>query len=69
LRRTVQDAIGEKFNDGQFDECDLTMRHLYLIREAFVRALMARYHFRIAYPAAPKREPARDQPLPATSAA
>lgn len=57
LRRMVQTAISEKFDDGQFDECDLTLRHLYRIREAFVRTLMARYHFRVAYPALPKREP------------
>ncbi|MCL5269228.1 MAG: HDIG domain-containing protein [bacterium] len=61
LRRVVQQTISEKFLDGQFDECDLTLRHLYLIREAFVRTLMARYHFRIAYPAPPqRREPPRD---------
>lgn len=58
LRRTVQLAIGEKFNDGQFDECNLTMSHLYRIREALVAALMARFHFRVAYPTAPK--PQRD---------
>ncbi|MCE5230804.1 HDIG domain-containing protein [bacterium] len=54
LRRHVQLAIGEKFNDGQFDECNLTMSHLYRIREALVAALMARFHFRIAYPTPPK---------------
>ncbi len=58
LRRTVQIAISEKFNDGQFDECNLTMSHLYRIREALVGALMARFHFRVAYPAPPK--PQRD---------
>lgn len=56
IRKTVQEAISEKFNDGQFDECELTMRQLYEIREAFARTLMARYHFRVAYPALPKRE-------------
>lgn len=54
LRRMVQTAISERFNDGQFDECDLTLRHLHLIREAFVKTLMARYHFRVSYPAMPK---------------
>ncbi len=54
LRRTVQNAITERFRDGQFDECNLTMRHLQQIREALVGALMARYHFRISYPTPPK---------------
>lgn len=58
LRRTVQYAISEKFNDGQFDECNLTMSHLYRIREALVAALMARYHFRVSYPTPPR--PTRD---------
>jgi putative nucleotidyltransferase with HDIG domain len=50
IRRMAQMAITERFNDGQFDECDLTMRHLRDMREALVRTLMARYHFRVAYP-------------------
>ncbi len=60
LRRAVQTSITTKFNDGQFDECPLTLAHLSQIREAFVRSLMARYHFRVAYPALPRR----DQPPP-----
>lgn len=58
LRRVVGQTVTEKFNDGQFDECDLTMRDLSVIREAFVRTLKARYHQRIMYPTLPKREPA-----------
>lgn len=59
LRKLVQTAITEKFDDGQFDECDLTMRHLHLIRESFVKTLMGRFHFRVAYPTLPpKREAA-----------
>ncbi len=69
LRRTVQSAITERFNDGQFDECDLTMSHLQKIREALVHALMARYHFRIAYPATIRREPPRSDPREAPAAA
>ncbi len=60
LRRVVQETISQKFLDGQFEECDLTLRHLFLIREAFVRTLMARYHFRIQYPTLPRRETTRD---------
>ena len=50
IRRVAQMAISERFDDGQFEECDLTLRHLRDIREAFVRTLIARYHFRVAYP-------------------
>ena len=37
-------------NDGQFNECDLTMRDLDRVRDAFVGQLLAMYHQRIAYP-------------------
>jgi len=69
LRRVVAQAVAERFQDGQFDECDLTMRDLYRIRESFVNTLKARFHHRIAYPALPRREPAREEPAAVTSAA
>ena len=37
-------------SDGQFDECDLTLRDLDQIREAFVAQLLGMYHRRIEYP-------------------
>jgi putative nucleotidyltransferase with HDIG domain len=55
LRRTVQEAITTRFNDGQFDICNLTMHDLFRIRESLVRTLKARYHFRITYPEQQKR--------------
>lgn len=55
VRRAVEQGVSDKFHDGQFDECDLTLRQLYEIREAMITTLMARYHFRVAYPAMPKR--------------
>ena len=36
--------------DGQFDECNLTLRELTLIRESLVQTLMTVYHQRISYP-------------------
>jgi hypothetical protein len=53
LRVCVQGIIADKFNDGQFDECDLTLRDLYLIRESFIKTLLSRFHHRIAYPSKP----------------
>jgi membrane-associated HD superfamily phosphohydrolase len=37
-------------SDDQFDECDLTLRDIEKIREAFVAQLLGMYHQRIAYP-------------------
>jgi hypothetical protein len=42
--------IDERVSDNQFDECELTLRDLQLIREAFVGQLLGMYHTRIEYP-------------------
>jgi putative nucleotidyltransferase with HDIG domain len=53
LAMCVRKSITDKFNDGQFDECDLTLRDLYLIQQSFVKTLLGRFHQRVAYPTAP----------------
>ncbi len=50
IRAMVSRIIRERLEDGQFDECDLTLRDLELIREAFVAQLLGMYHRRIEYP-------------------
>ncbi len=50
IRAMVGRIIDERLDDGQFDECDLTLRDLERIREAFVAQLLGMYHQRIAYP-------------------
>jgi putative nucleotidyltransferase with HDIG domain len=50
IRAMVNRIIDERLQDGQFDECDLTLRDLERIREAFVAQLLGMYHQRIAYP-------------------
>ncbi len=49
-RAMVERIIDERLSDGQFDECDLTLRDLERIREAFVAQLRGMYHQRVAYP-------------------
>ena len=36
--------------DGQLDECNLTLRDLSAVEEAFIRVLLGIYHQRIDYP-------------------
>ncbi len=50
IRAMVGRIIDERLKDGQFDECDLTLRDVERIREAFVSQLLGMYHQRIAYP-------------------
>ena len=40
IRAMVDRIIDERIDDGQFDECDLTLRDLERIREAFVEQLL-----------------------------
>jgi putative nucleotidyltransferase with HDIG domain len=53
IQQVVRTTIFEKFNDGQFNECNLTLRDLEVIRETFVRVLKSRFHTRIDYPKKP----------------
>ena len=46
----VDGVIRERFNEGQLDESDLTMRDLKVIAESFKATLRGIYHERIEYP-------------------
>ncbi|HET9456472.1 MAG TPA: HDIG domain-containing protein, partial [Candidatus Limnocylindrales bacterium] len=50
IRAMVTRIIDERLHDGQFDECDLTLRDIERIKDAFVGQLLGMYHQRIAYP-------------------
>lgn len=50
----VQRIIRQRIEEGQLDECDLTMRDLDQIRRAFVGVLQGVYHPRVRYPKAPE---------------
>jgi hypothetical protein len=50
IRAMVGQIVQERLADGQLNECELTIRDLDKIREAFVGQLLGMYHQRIAYP-------------------
>ena len=50
IRSMVNRIITERMEDGQFDECDLTLRDISKAQEAFVQQLLGMYHQRVAYP-------------------
>jgi hypothetical protein len=50
IRAMVSRIIAERLEDGQFDECELTLRDIEQVRAAFVAQLLGMYHQRIAYP-------------------
>lgn len=58
----VDSVFAERLAEGQFDECDITMRELQLIADSFKATLRAVYHPRIEYP-----PPATDEVIHAAS--
>jgi membrane-associated HD superfamily phosphohydrolase len=46
----LHDLTMRRLLDGQFDECDITMRELEIIERSIMKSLLAIYHGRIQYP-------------------
>ena len=50
IETLVHDIVMKRLLDGQFDDCDLSMRELQQIERTCVKSLLSIYHGRIAYP-------------------
>src|SRR6476659_3429636 len=50
IRAMIQTIVDDCLRDGQFDECDLTMRDLALIVDALEKTVTTIFHHRIDYP-------------------
>jgi putative nucleotidyltransferase with HDIG domain len=50
IEALVHDIMMKRLLDGQFDDCDLTMREIQQVERTCVKALLSIYHGRIAYP-------------------
>jgi cyclic-di-AMP phosphodiesterase PgpH len=46
----VNELIQKRLDDGQFDECGLTLREIAEIRESLIKSLIGIYHGRVKYP-------------------
>ena len=53
IEATVHNLVVKRLMDGQFSECDLTLRELSMIETALTKALAGIYHGRVAYPPRP----------------
>lgn len=66
IEALVADIFQKKLDDGQFDECPLSMAELVTVRKSITSSILASRHVRVAYPkdesAAPKDA---DGPAPA----
>jgi len=50
IRAMVEKIVGERLAEGQLDDCDLTLRDVQHIKDAFCELLLGVYHERIPYP-------------------
>lgn len=53
IKEQVNAVIEERIEDGQLDECPLTVKQVAKIRDALTEALQGIYHHRIEYPPLP----------------
>ena len=51
VEKICRSIIEERMDLGQFDECDITLRELTIIKRALVDALSGVHHHRVQYPA------------------
>jgi hypothetical protein len=55
VRARIHTVVGERIADGQLDHCQLTLKDLAAIEEAFARVItLGVYHSRIEYPTLPR---------------
>ena len=50
IANLVHDLAQKRLNDGQFDECGLTLEELNTVERSLVKSLTAVYHGRVKYP-------------------
>jgi putative nucleotidyltransferase with HDIG domain len=55
IEAVVHSMAMKRLQDGQFDECELTLRELSRIEDSLSKSLAAHYHSRIAYPKPPEQ--------------
>jgi putative nucleotidyltransferase with HDIG domain len=68
IEALVNDIVMKRLLDGQFDDCDLSMREIQQIQRTCIRSLLAIHHGRIAYPSSAQFQGAATQALTATGA-
>jgi putative nucleotidyltransferase with HDIG domain len=50
LEAAIDELIKKRFEEGELDECPLTLKDLTKIKEAFLSVLVGVYHSRVRYP-------------------
>jgi len=50
IESVVNQILQARLKDGQFDECDITLRELHAVEQSLAKSLCRFYHGRVAYP-------------------
>lgn len=56
IKETVKRIVARKTEDGQLNECPMTIKDLLAVEQSFVDTLISHYHARPAYPAREREE-------------
>jgi putative nucleotidyltransferase with HDIG domain len=62
IEQLVERIVRQRLEEGQFDDCNLTLRDLTRIKQSFVTLLTGIYHPRIPYPPSSPARPTPEQP-------
>jgi len=60
IESMVHQIVADRLSDGQFDDCDITLKEISQVEDSLVKSLCGIYHGRVAYPKASK--PATEEP-------
>ena len=61
IEGVVHEIFMARLMDGQFDDCEITLKELFKVEQSLVKSLCAFHHGRIAYPKASAEPPAAAQ--------
>ncbi len=50
IENLVREIAKKKFDDGQFEQCNITIQQLNTIQKSLIKSLNAMYHARVKYP-------------------
>jgi putative nucleotidyltransferase with HDIG domain len=68
LEALIDEYIRKRFEEGELDECPLTLKDLTKIKAAFLSVLVGIYHTRVKYPATAKKQlPEQTKPAAAST--
>ncbi|MFP3938277.1 MAG: HD family phosphohydrolase [Phycisphaerae bacterium] len=57
IENQVHSMVSRRLQDGQLDECELTLKEVHQIETSLIKSLCSIYHSRIAYPTPPGAKP------------